>query len=125
MLPLFLQIPFLISALFLLTNYQPMSGHHFLFIHDLMRPDELLPLGATRINLLPLLICLVTFGEWLIDRSDQKKRFSFFIITAVLVVLIYRAPAGVCLYWLTSSTLSLGRAGAKRYAAFDHRRPYS
>jgi membrane protein insertase Oxa1/YidC/SpoIIIJ len=109
-----LQIPFLISALLLLSSYPPLSAQPFLVINDLSRPDELLPMGAATINLLPILICLTALAESAINDADGRTKLRFLIVTGVIAVLIYAAPAGVCLYWLTSNMLSLGRALVER-----------
>ena len=121
-LPLFLQIPFLISALLLLSSYPPLSGQPFLVINDLLRPDELLILGVGRINLLPILICLTALAESAIDDADRRTKLRFLIVTGVIALLIYAAPAGVCLYWLTSNMLSLGRALVEQQTAARSRR---
>jgi YidC/Oxa1 family membrane protein insertase len=113
-LPLVLQIPFLLSALLLLSVHPPLSGQPFLLIRDLSRPDGLIPFGVTTINLLPLLICLTALVESAINDADRGTKLRFLIMTGVIVGLIYAAPAGVCLYWLTSNLLSLGRALAAR-----------
>jgi YidC/Oxa1 family membrane protein insertase len=111
LLPLFLQIPFLLAALFLLSDYPPLTREPFLWIPDLLKPDGLLPLGSVSINVLPLLITLVAFVESAIKvDSTRSERIRFLIIGLVIVVLIYPAPASVCLYWLTSTVLSLLRS---------------
>jgi YidC/Oxa1 family membrane protein insertase len=112
LLPLFLQIPFLLAALFFLADYAPLSGQRFLLIPDLLKPDGLLSFGDVAINVLPLLITLVAFAESAIKvDSTRSDRMRFLIIGLVIVVLIYPAPAGVCLYWLTSTVLSFLRSG--------------
>jgi YidC/Oxa1 family membrane protein insertase len=108
LLPLFLQVPFLLAALFLLSDYPPLAGESFLIIPDLLKPDGLLSLGNLSVNVLPLLITLVTFAESAIKvGSAHTERMRFLIIGLVIALLIYSAPASVCIYWLTSTLLSL------------------
>jgi YidC/Oxa1 family membrane protein insertase len=115
LLPLFLQIPFLLAALFLLSDYTPLSGQRFLLVPDLLEPDGLLPLGGVSVNVLPLLITLIAFAESAIKvDSTRSERMQFLIIGLVIVVLIYPAPASVCLYWLTSTVLSFFRSSFDR-----------
>ncbi|ODA68684.1 Membrane protein insertase MisCB precursor [Methyloligella halotolerans] len=111
--PLLIQLPFLIAALFLLMDYPPIQGDPFLFLHDLGQPDHLLPLPFLEqgLNLLPLVLIGVTLLEsWLRKESTAQSRRRFLIVAAVLLVLIYPAPSGVCLYWLTSTCFSFARS---------------
>lgn len=111
LLPLLVQLPFLLAALFLLTDYPPIVGQTFLFVRDLSLPDGLLPLGGLSVNLLPLLLTAVAVLEsFLRPESTVQSRIRFLIVAVVLVVLIYPFPAGVCLYWLTSNLASLVRS---------------
>lgn len=110
MLPLFLQIPFLLSALILLSDFAPLEGERFLLIADLLKPDGLLKLAGSNVNLLPLLIPMIALIESAIGtNSTRSTRIRFMVVTVVIVLLIYDAPAGVCLYWLTSNVASLAR----------------
>ncbi len=121
LLPLFLQVPFLLSALFLLSEYTPLARQRFLWIPDLLKPDGLVSLGNISINLLPLLITLVAFAESAIKvDATRSERMRFLIIGLVIVLLIYPAPASVCLYWLTSTVASFLRSGIE---ALQARRP--
>jgi len=108
LLPIALQIPFLLSALFLLVDLPEISGIGFLFISDLGKPDGLISLGALSINFLPIFLTAVAVFESAIRReSTQQMRVRFLIVSGVIAVLIYPLPAGVCLYWLTSNVWSL------------------
>lgn len=113
-LPLFLQIPFLLSALLLLSHHEPLAGERFLFIPDLLRPDGLFPGPGFTINILPLLVTVIALVESRI-RSDSSAadRRNFLLIAVIIALLIYAAPAAVCLYWLTSNLLSLGKAAIR------------
>jgi YidC/Oxa1 family membrane protein insertase len=110
LLPLLIQLPFLLAALFLLSDYPPIQGQPFLFIHDLSEPDGLLKLGKLAVNVLPIALVGVTLTEaWLKKESTSQSRRRFLIVALVILVLIYPAPAGVCLYWFTSTCFSLAR----------------
>jgi len=107
LLPLFLLVPFLLAALFLLSDYPSLSGTRFLFLPDLLRPDGLLPVGGASVNLLPLLITALAVGEsFVMVGATPASRVRFLVVGTVIAVLIYRAPSGVCLYWATSTVLS-------------------
>jgi YidC/Oxa1 family membrane protein insertase len=114
-LPLFLQIPFLLAALFLLSNDPQLAHERFLFIPDLLRPDMLVQGAGWSINVLPIIITLVALAESVIKfRGNRAARLRFLVVAIVIALLIYAAPAGVCIYWLTSNLLSFGRTAFAR-----------
>ncbi|WP_394891479.1 YidC/Oxa1 family membrane protein insertase [Mesorhizobium sp. AaZ16] len=109
LLPLLIQIPFLLAALFLLTDHPSLAGERFLFIRDLAQPDRLLSLGqGVTVNLLPILLTAVAVIESAVAANATRlSRLRFLIIAVVLLVLIYPLPAAVCLYWMASNAWSL------------------
>lgn len=112
--PIALQIPFLLSALFLLTEFPPLQGKPFLFIENLGMPDGLLSLGGASINLLPVLLTAVAiFESYIRPDMTQATRVRFLIVSGVIAILIYGLPAAVCLYWLTSNLWSLSSTALK------------
>ena len=114
-LPVFLQVPFLVAALILLSNYARLANERFLFIRDLLRPDGLIGGAGWSINILPVAITLVALAESGIKyHGNRSARARFLIVAVVIAVLIYWAPAGVCLYWLTSTLLSFARTALTR-----------
>ena len=106
--PLLLQIPFLLSALFLFMDYPLLEAERFLFIDDLSQPDRYLQLGKLlTINLLPIALTVIAVADSLIKLgSTGQTRLRFIIVAVVLLVLIYPLPAAVCLYWLASNCWS-------------------
>lgn len=114
--PLFIQLPFLLAALFLLVDHPALSGVGFLFIRDLGEPDALLALGGFTANLLPVAMTAITVAESQIrPEATAKTKGQFLFVAAVLLVLIYSFPAAVCLYWLTSNLVSLVRSLMRRH----------
>lgn len=121
LLPLSLQIPFLLAALFLLTGYPPLAGESWLFIQDLLRPDGLIPFGDARINLLPIVITIAALADSALKTdSTRTARMRFLIVAVVIAVLIYPMPAGVCLFWLTNNIASLARSAWQRWRVTNH-----
>lgn len=120
LLPLLLQIPILLAALLLLTSHEQIRGQSFIFLRDLGAPDRLLSLdGVGAVNLLPLLLTLIAITEAVFKQgATAGSRAKFFVVSAVIALLIYPLPSGVCLYWLTSNIWSgiseLWRARAAR-----------
>jgi YidC/Oxa1 family membrane protein insertase len=114
-LPVFLQVPFLLAALFLLSNDAQLANERFLLIRDLLRPDMLIGGDGWSINALPIVITVVALGESEIKHhGNRSARARFLVVALVIALLIYAAPAGVCLYWLTSNLLSFGRTALAR-----------
>jgi len=123
LLPLLIQLPFLLAALFMLSDYPPIQGRPFLIIPDLSEPDHLLQLPGLAVNVLPIALVGVALTEaWLRKGSTAQSRRRFQIVSLVILVLIYPAPSGVCLYWFTSTCFSFVRAVFARiqFAALRH-----
>ena len=115
LLPLFVQLPFLLAALFLLTDYPAIQGERFGPIPDLSRPDALVTIASQPLNVLPILLTLVAVVEALVGpESTRQSRLRFFVVAVVLLVLIYPLPSAVCLYWLTSNLMSFLRSLMRR-----------
>ncbi len=103
LLPLFLQLPFLLAALFLLIDYPPLSGVSFGLIRNLAMPDALLAYSFAgtdvEVNLLPLLLIgIALMDSYLKPTSTRQTQMRFLIVCIVLLLLIYALPASVCLY---------------------------
>ena len=100
-------LPILISAIFLFTNELNLNGVGFLFIDNLAKPDDLYP----PVNVLPITIFMVTTFEAKIRYKDSvSNQLKFLFIAVILLVLIYKLPSSLILYWLGNSAYSLGSA---------------
>lgn len=124
--PLFIQIPFLLSALVLLIDHPDLVEHRFLILSNISQPDQLLRLGfaapGLAVNLLPLLLTAVAIVDSLIKiGATRQSRARFLIVALALLVLIYPLPASVCLYWLTSNLWSLfASAGGRALSGYTN-----
>jgi YidC/Oxa1 family membrane protein insertase len=109
------QLPFLLSSLLLLWGFQPLAGQSFLFLADLSQPDAFLSLGASAINVLPLIMVAITLCETAIKPElTVAGRIKFSFITLTILVLIYTLPSAVVLFWTSNSTISLARTLIRR-----------
>jgi membrane protein insertase Oxa1/YidC/SpoIIIJ len=100
----FAMLPVLISAILLFTSSEVLIDISFLFIDDLSKPDGLLGI----VNVLPLLMLLITLLDAKLRFKDDKKRqYRFFFISLVFLVIVYRLPSGLVLYWTGSNIMSL------------------
>lgn len=101
---LFVMLPILLSALLLFTNTEIITDKSFLFVDDLSKPDGF----WGPVNVLPILmsgVSLVTAK--LRFKGDKKSMVRFFIVSIVLMIIVYDLASGLILYWIGSNTISL------------------
>ena len=120
-LPLFVQIPFLLLTYYMLKNTPQLNGVSFLFLHDLGQPDALLktlgkfPLG---LNLLPIVMTLVNMLTVAatpgFTHKDQAQAVG---ISLLFLVLLYTAPSALLLYWTLNNVITMIRTLAARRGA--------
>ena len=104
-----LQIPFLLAAYSFLSGYSAIRGVSFGPIRDLGAPDGLLVIGTVTVNVLPVIMTLVNLLSGIIYTKGQSLRNKIQVIAIALVFLfvLYRAPAGLALYWTLNNVFSL------------------
>lgn len=96
-----------------LSSQRSFVGSEFLAIGDLGRPDGLL----AGVNLLPLLMTLLNVLSVLRYTSDSRGRRNALLLAATFLVLLYRSPAALVLYWTSNNAISLLRTVAEREVA--------
>ena len=122
-LPLLLQIPVFFALYQLLMRLISLKGAHFLWIKDLSEPDRLLyfknalPIMGNELNILPLLMAFVMFGQQKFtsatasaassSAAEQQKMMAI-MMPVIFGVLFYKMSSGLVLYWLVNSLLMLG-----------------
>lgn len=104
---LFVQLPFLLGAYWMLSDYSPLKEESFLFIKDLFLADGL---GPFNINILPICMTLVNIYTIYISFDQQKERNQLTVIAIIFFILLYSAPSSLLLYWTTNNLLSLSKA---------------
>lgn len=118
LLPLLIQLPFLLAALLLLVEHPGLNEESFLLIRDLSEPDALLKIASLQINLIPIALTAIAVAESHIrPEATVEARWRFLFVAAVLLILIYPFPAGVCVYWLTANSVSLAKSCLRRFAS--------
>ncbi len=120
-LPMFFQIPVFIGLYRGLDlSFDLRQQPFMLWIQDLSKPDPLatLPfnipfLGTNEFHLLPILMTITWFVQSAMmpkspdpQMAAQQKMFLFMPI--VFGFLMYQMPAGLILYWFTSTLLAIG-----------------
>lgn len=106
---LLLQIPIFMAAYRYLSNLSALRGESFLFIQDLGAPDGLLQLGTVAINVLPVLMTLLNCVSTFIYTRDlgMRDRLQAYGLAVLFLVLLYKSPAGLVLYWTCNQIFSL------------------
>lgn len=106
-LSLLIQIPFFIAAYQFLENYEPLAGVGFLFIKNLNAPDALF--GA--INILPIAMTVVNLltAYFYTRNGDIAERKQMLVVAGVFLVLLFKLPSGLVLYWTMNNVFSFFR----------------
>ena len=111
-----IQVPFFIAAYRFLSHLEALQGQSWGPIADLARPDALLPpdIFSGQVHLLPWLMTLLNLlssAAYLSQLEVRSKaaRIQFLGIAFMFLVLLYRAPAALLLYWSFSNLYSLGK----------------
>lgn len=116
-LPVFLQLPIFMGLYQALNNAVDLRMAKFLYIQNLAAPDALFQLpfvmpffGWKEFNLLPLItIALFIFQQKMFmpppqneEQAMQQKMMNFMML--FMGVMFYKVPAGLCVYFIASST---------------------
>jgi len=106
-----LQIPFFLGVYEFLSHTTSLRGKSFLFIPDLGAPDGWGRLFGFSINLMPILMTAINILSSLVytKKAEAKERVQLFAMAAVFLILLYRSPSGLVLYWTINNVFSLGR----------------
>lgn len=106
--PLFVQIPFLLLTYYMLKGTAELNGVSFLFLKDLGEADALIP--VLHANLLPLVMTGVNILTVFATPSFTQKDWTQAIGIALLfLVLLYTAPSALLLYWTLNNTITFVR----------------
>lgn len=117
-LPLFVQIPFLLLTYYMLKNTPQLSGVSFLFLDDLGQPDALLKtVGKIHLglNILPIVMTLVNMLTVAATPGfTHKDQVQAVGISLLFLVLLYTAPSALLLYWTLNNVITMIRTLAAR-----------
>ncbi|MBP5156908.1 MAG: YidC/Oxa1 family membrane protein insertase [Treponema sp.] len=106
---LLIQIPFFIAAYGYISHLDILAWKRFLFIWNLAMPDGLLLIGPHRINVLPIAMTTINVISGIIYTKDLalKDKLQLHIITLLFLLLLYKSPSGLVLYWTCNNIFSL------------------
>lgn len=103
------QIPFFIAAYSFFSFGSSLQGESFLFITNLLQPDELINNKLFSLNILPIIMTLISICSTYIytKNLDNSTKIQLYILPLCFFILLYNAPSGLLLYWITNNVCSL------------------
>lgn len=119
-LPLLLQMPIFFALYQALMRSIVLKGAKFLWIKDLSQPDRLfimpfaIPFLGNEFNLLPIVMAIGMFFQQKISISStsvgagaEQQKMMLILFPIIFGFIFYHMPAGLVLYWLTNSILTV------------------
>ena len=108
-LPLVLEIPFFIAAYHFLSNLAKLKGTPFGPVADLGAPDGLLSAAGLTIHALPILMTLINCVSSAVYTKGlpAKDKIQLYAMALIFLVLLYRSPSGLVIYWTMNNLFSL------------------
>ena len=106
---LLLEIPFFMAAYQFLSGLKLLQGVSFGPISDLSLPDGMISVGTVSIHFLPILMTLLNFASaaLYLKGFPLKVKIRTYGIAVAFLVLLYRSPSGLVLYWSLNNLFSL------------------
>lgn len=112
-----IQLPLLIGAYWMISEYEALKGIAFLGIKDLSQPDALF----FGFNALPILMTVINLMTVAVSIGMQpKERIQAIVIAAVFLVLLYSAPSALLVYWTANNALMFLKACIRRFTSTTH-----
>jgi YidC/Oxa1 family membrane protein insertase len=108
---LLIQVPFFIAAYQFLSHMEALQGARFLIISNLGEPDQLIRIGAMSLNILPILmtLCNLIAGAIYSKGFQRSEKIQLYGLSLLFLILLYRSPAALVLYWTLNNLFSLGK----------------
>ena len=98
--PLICQVLISFSVLMFVSENQYLEGINFAFIKDLSKPDSAITFSQYSFNILPLLYLLSSVLLSFIANKEKKLRIVSLIENVVMMVVVYKMPSAVLVFWL-------------------------
>lgn len=108
-LSILLQIPFFLAAYNYLSHLETLKGVSFLFIKDLGRPDAIFNIAGFDVNILPIAMTIINIISGIIytRKLTVRDKAQVYGLAAIFLVLLYKSPSGLVLYWTMNNIYSL------------------
>lgn len=106
---LLLEVPFFMAAYGYLSHLGLLQGAAFGPIQDLGKPDGLINLSFGTFHLLPILMTAISLASAAVYTRGQplRSKIQLYGMTLLFLVLLYRSPSGLTLYWTLNNAFSL------------------
>ncbi|MFH1690759.1 MAG: membrane protein insertase YidC [Candidatus Eisenbacteria bacterium] len=109
-LPMILQMPVFIALFQVLRTTIELRGAPFmLWMTDLSQPDTIAAIAGFPIHVLPLLMGLGMLVQQKFTTSDPSQAAMTKMMPILFTVLFYNFAAGLVIYWLVNTILSIGQ----------------
>ncbi|MGA2090750.1 MAG: membrane protein insertase YidC [Endomicrobiales bacterium] len=109
-LPMILQLPIFWALFTTLRNAFELRGAPWiLWVHDLSVPETLITVAGFPIHLLPLIMGIGMFFQqkMMSATTDPTQAKIMYIMPVMFVFMFWGFPAGLVLYWLTNSIVTM------------------
>ena len=112
-LSILIEIPFFIAAYHYLSSCEALRNSSFWIFKDLGVPDGLLGFHVfghnVSVHVLPVLMTLINFISGAVYTQDAilKEKIQQYVIATIFLVLLYRSPSGLVIYWILNNLFSL------------------
>lgn len=109
--PVFIQLPFLFAAFYVLNNFSDLAGESFYILKDLSKPDNL----KMEMNILPFVMTFVNIlSTYLTPGFNKKARGQAIGIAVFFLLLLYNSASALLFYWTMNNVFFLGGTIIKR-----------
>lgn len=104
-----IQIPFFLAAYQYLSHNADLVGQSLSFIRDLGKPDGLVHVGNFSLNILPIAMTLINLASGMVYSKGHgvREKIQITAMALVFLVILYKSPAGLVLYWLLNNFFSM------------------
>lgn len=107
-----IQLPFLIGAFYMLSEFDAIKGVSFGLIKNLAEPDYLI---GRHINLLPVVMTMFNMAAtYLNPNFNSRERNQAYVIALLFLILLYRAPSALLIYWTCNNLIAFGKVAVGR-----------
>ncbi len=119
-LSILIQVPFFIAAYHYLRGSELLKEAGFYIFKDLGAPDGLIPISfgtlSFTINVLPILMTAINCISGALYSKDAplREKAQIYLLAAVFLVLLYKSPSGLVIYWILNNIFSLVKNIMKR-----------
>jgi len=108
-LPMLIQIPIFFGFYSMLGTAVELRSSHFLWVHDLARPDTVFYIGGFPVNILPLLMAgtMILQMQLTPKSGDPMQQKMLMLMPLIFVVFTYNFASALALYYTVQNILSI------------------